>query len=407
MRVALFAETFLPKTDGVATTTCHLLEHLSRRGHQALVFAPEGAPERYAGMPVVGISGFRFPLYPELRLASPLVSLDNRLAAFRPDVVHLINPALLGLVGLRQARRMNVPVVASYHTDIPGYAEQYYGLGALSNPLWGYFRWIHNQADVNFCPSRFTQAQLRDHGFQRVKVWPHGVDTARFNPRRYRYEWRVRLCGGAAQASQPLLLYVGRLAAEKRVEWLCPLIEALPGVRLAIVGDGPMRRALEDMFSGTPTVFTGFLRGDDLACAYASADLFVFPSSSETFGNVILEAMASGLPVIAPRAGGPVDHVIDGYNGFLFSPNDPEEMIALTRSLVWAPEYAQQIGDNARAYALSQSWEEILDALLDEYRALVQRYRSNRYPTGLRMPFGAQSPQQESVAEHARPPTTA
>ena len=146
MRVALFAETFLPKTDGVVTTTCHLLQHLSRRNHQTIVFAPDGAPAEYAGARVLGLSGFSFPLYRELRLASPFAHFESHLAAFQPDIVHLINPALLGAVGLRQARKYGLPVVASYHTDIPGYAEQYYGLGALREPIWSYFRWIHNQA---------------------------------------------------------------------------------------------------------------------------------------------------------------------------------------------------------------------------------------------------------------------
>ncbi len=387
MRVALFAETFLPKTDGVVTTTCHLLQHLSRRNHQAIVLAPDGAPSEFAGAHVLGLTGFNFPLYPELRLASPFAHFDHHLAAFQPDIVHLINPALLGAVGLRYARRNGLPIVASYHTDIPGYAEHYYGLSALREPIWTYFRWIHNQADLNYCPSSYTQVQLLERGFERVKVWPHGVDTLHFSPQRRRREWRIRLCGSnPSEAERPLLIYVGRLAAEKRVDWLCPLIEALPGVRLAIVGDGPMRRSLEEHFAGTPTVFTGFLRGDDLAHAYASADLFVFPSASETFGNVVLEAMASGLPVIAPRAGGPVDHVQDGYNGFLFSANDQDEMIALARSLAWNLEYARQIGNNARTYAESQSWEEVLDALLDDYRILIQQYRVRRTPGTFRLP---------------------
>ncbi len=390
MRIAIFAESFLPKIDGVAMTACHLLEHLARRGHESLVFAPAGAPAFYAGAPVVGLSGFSFPLYPELRLASPFVNLEPQLTAFRPDLVHLVNPASLGLTGLWHARKLKVPVVASYHTDIPGYAEHYYGLGALRDPLWAYLRWIHNQADLNFCPSRFTQMQLQERGFERVKVWTHGVDTVHFSPQRYSRAWRARLSGGDIHA--PLLLYVGRLAAEKRVEWLYPLIEALPGVRLAIVGDGPLRSALEDLFADTPTVFTGYLRGDDLAHAYASADLFVFPSASETFGNVILEAMASGVPVIAPRAGGPVDHVRDGYTGFLFDPDDLAEMVALAKWLAWNPEHTRRLGENARAYAQSQSWEEILDGLLAEYKSVIQHHDNSRRFFGLPSRLGLQSP---------------
>jgi glycosyltransferase involved in cell wall biosynthesis len=169
MRIAILTETFLPKWDGVANALCHLLEHLAIRGHTSLMFAPEGAPPRYAKTPIVGLSCFAFPIYPDLKLVPPVVDVGRQLADFRPDLVHLVNPASLGLAGFRHARALGVPVVASYHTDLPGYAECY-GLGLLRDPLWAYFRWIHNQADLTLCPSRFTQAELEAHEFERVKV---------------------------------------------------------------------------------------------------------------------------------------------------------------------------------------------------------------------------------------------
>jgi glycosyltransferase involved in cell wall biosynthesis len=296
------------------------------------------------------------------------VDVEQELAAFQPDLVHLVNPASLGWVGLRHARALGVPIVASYQTDIPGYAVRY-GLGLLQDPLWAYFRWIHNQADLNLCPSCFTQAQMEAQGFQRVEVWGRGVDTERFNPVHYSEPWRLRLSGGCPEL--PLLLYVGRLAVEKRVDWLHPMLISLPEVRLGIVGDGPQRAALEDTFAHTPTVFTGYLHGQALAHAYASADLFVFPSANETLGNVVLEAMASGLPVIAPRSGGLVDHVVDGENGFLFEPDDVEDMAARIRNLISDPVYARQLGAAARAYAELQTWEADLDGLLEQYARLV------------------------------------
>jgi glycosyltransferase involved in cell wall biosynthesis len=372
MRIALFTETFLPKWDGVANTLCYLLEHLAVRGHASLMFAPEDAPAHYAETPIMGLSSFAFPLYPELELVPPIVprvDVKQRLAAFQPDLVHLVNPASLGLAGLRYARDLGVPIVASYHTDVPGYAIRY-GLGVLYKPLWAYFRWIHNQADLNLCPSHYTKAQLEAHGFQRVKVWSHGVDAVCFSPRHRSHTWRRRLSGGHPEAT--LLLYVGRLAKEKRVEWLRPLLDRLTEVRLAIVGDGPMRPALEECFSDTPTIFTGFLQGEDLASAYASADLFVFPSATETLGIVILEAMASGLPVIAPRSGGPVDHVMDGKNGFLFDPDDIADMVSLVARLVSDRARLKHLGADARAYAETRSWEDILDGLLDQYADLIR-----------------------------------
>lgn len=369
MRIAFFAETFLPKWDGVAHTMCRLLDHLAARGHASMMFAPEGAPPRYADTPIVGLPAFAFPLYPDLRMAVPTANVAEHLAAFRPDLVHLVNPALLGWVGLRHARALGVPVIASYHTDIPGYAERY-GLGMLREPLWAYFRWIHNQADLNLCPSRFTYEELRGRGFQRLAIWGRGVDTARFSPRHRRETWRLRLSGGRPEA--PLLLYVGRLAAEKRVEWLRALLYELPGVRLAIVGDGPLRARLEAQFADTPTVFAGYLRGEDLAQAYASADLFVFPSANETLGNVVLEAMASGLPVVAPRAGGVLDHVVDGENGLLFDKDDVYAMVAAVRVLVVNPPRVGQMAAAARRHAERQSWQAVLDGLLAHYEVLAR-----------------------------------
>jgi len=377
LRIAIFSETFLPKTDGITTCVCHLLQHLERRGHKSLMFAPQGAPAQYASTPIVGLSSFAFPLYPELRLVRPTFSpVERELAAFKPDVIHLVNPALLGLIGLRQANALRVPVVASYHTDIPGYAAEY-GYPLLEQPLWTYFRWLHNRADLNLCPSHFTRNELVEHGFKRVRIWGHGVDLARFHPQHRSQEWRIRLAGG--EPAKPLLVYVGRLAPEKRVDWLRPVIDALPNARLAIVGDGPSRPKLESLLQGTPTVFTGYLQGQDLSAAYASGDLFVFPSASETFGNVVLEAMASGLPVVAPRAGGPVDHVVDGSNGFLFDPNNVNDLVEITSNLVDRPNYVEQLGVTARAYAESQTWDAILDGLLADYAAVATEPRSRWY----------------------------
>ncbi|MFL7790968.1 MAG: glycosyltransferase, partial [Anaerolineae bacterium] len=207
---------------------------------------------------IVGLPCFSFPFYPGLRLVSPLVKVEKELEAFRPDLVHVVNPVFLGLAGLRHAQTMGLPVVASYHTDIPGYAERY-GMPYMREPLWSYFRWIHNQADLNLCPSQFTKEELVAHRFERVRIWGRGVDTDRFSPSHRTDEWRHRLSGGDPGA--PLLLFAGRLAPEKRADWLRPLLDAAPEARLAIIGDGPARSDLEELFDNTHTVFTGYLEG--------------------------------------------------------------------------------------------------------------------------------------------------
>jgi glycosyltransferase involved in cell wall biosynthesis len=369
MRIVYFSETFLPKWDGVANTMCHLLDHLARHGHASLMFAPEGSPPVYAGTRIIGLSCFSFPLYPDLKLVPPLLDVRREMRRFQPDLVHIVNPAVMALAGLRHANELDVPVVASYHTDIPGYAE-HYGLSLLRDPLWAYLRWLHNKADLNLCPSRFTQEELVRHGFERVKTWTRGVDTTRFHPQHRSGEWRERMSGGEPGA--PLLVYVGRLAPEKRVEWLRPILDALPGVRLAIVGDGPHRPTLEEHFRGTPTVFTGYLKGHELAQAYASGDVFVFPSANETFGNVVLEAMASGLPAVAANAGGPVDHVVHGENGFLITPDDQQAWIEHVRRLVNDPVTLHRMGQRARRDAESRSWASIMDQLLEDYADLLR-----------------------------------
>ena len=372
MRLAIFAETFLPKLDGVVNTACYLLEHLADQGHESIMFAPEGAPTHYAGTAITGLNAIAFPLYPELKLVPPIMDVEAELRAFQPDLLFLINPASLGVIGLRHGRALDLPIVASYQTDLPGYAERY-GMSLLREPLWAYLRWIHSQADLNLCPSYFTKAELQEHGFERLKVWTRGVDRDRFHPRHRDDGWRERLSGGCPEA--PILLYVGQLAPEKRVEWLRPVLDALPEARLALVGDGPERPTLEALFGGTNTVFTGYLRGDDLSHAYASADVFVFPSASETFGNVVLEAMASGLPAVVPNSGGPVDQVLHGETGFLADPTDPAEFIAMTSQLALDLPYARKMGQNARAHAERRSWDTVFDRLLADLANVISTHK--------------------------------
>ncbi|MEJ2150196.1 MAG: glycosyltransferase family 1 protein [Chloroflexota bacterium] len=372
MRIALFTEVFLPKWDGVVNTLSHLLEHLERRGHQSVLFAPEGGPDQYAGTPIVGFPGYPFPLYPELKMVvPPYLNVHEQLEAFQPDLIHLINPVLLGISGQRYAHKVGIPVIASFHTDLGGFAEKW-GLGMFSEPIWGYLRWIHNQADLNVCPSHATAEVLVGQGFENVQVWPRGVDTVQYRPEHRDPAWRERL--GVDGPDAPLLLYVGRLSVEKRIKWIRPVLDLLPEARLAIVGDGPERLELEEYFAGTPTTFPGFLRGRDLAQVYASADLFVFPAANETLGNVVLEAMASGLPVVAAGSGGPLDLVSDGETGILFDPDDPQALVEATVRLLHDRALARRYGAAGRLHAEARTWAATLDTLLDYYAALIQEH---------------------------------
>jgi glycosyltransferase involved in cell wall biosynthesis len=373
MRIALFTETFVPKVDGIVTRLRHTVEHLQRNGDQVMVFAPDGGVRDYMGAPIYGISGFPLPLYPELKLALPRPAIGHALKAFQPDLVHVVNPAVLGLAGLFYAKVWNIPLVASYHTHLPQYL-QHYGLGLLEGVLWELLKAGHNQARLNLCTSTAMMRELKCHGIERVDLWQRGVDTELFQPTLASQEVRRSLSQGHPEA--PLLLYVGRLSAEKEIERIKPVLEAIPDARLALVGDGPHRAALEKHFADTPTYFAGYRVGKDLAAVFASADAFVFPSRTETLGLVLLEAMAAGCPVIAARSGGIPDIVDDGVNGYLFDPTDDQGAIVATQKLLSRPHERNTLRQNARREAERWSWAAATQQLRSYYKTILATHRA-------------------------------
>jgi glycosyltransferase involved in cell wall biosynthesis len=367
VRIALFTETFLPKVDGIVTRLCHTIRHLTAHGNEVLVIAPKGAPRRFARAKVFGMPGIPLPLYPELTLAAPGPAIGRVLRRFRPDVIHVVNPAVLGLGGLYYSQTMGIPLVASYHTHLPKYL-QHYGLGFLEGLLWHLLKLGHNQARLNLCTSSAMVNELQEHGIERLHLWQRGVDTELFHPQAYCLGMRERLTNG--EPTRPLLLYVGRLSPEKEVSRLRILLEKMPQTRLALVGDGPGRPDLEKHFAGYDVVFTGYLQGQDLAAAYASADVFVFPSRTETLGLVLLEAMAAGCPVVAPRSGGITDVVNDGVNGFLFTPDSDQEFVAATQKLLAGDR--DPFRHQARLEAERWGWDAATRQLETYYHGVTQ-----------------------------------
>ena len=373
MRIALITENFLPKMDGVTRTLAMLLDHLHLRGHQAIVFAPEGAPRRYARARVVAARGLPIPFYPELRFLFPSMRLERRLERFHPDIVHVAGPMLLGAAGIRWAQRLDVPVVASYHTNLAAYCS-YYHLSALAELTWTYRRFLHNQCAYTVAPSPSTATALTRRGFDRVAVWSRGIDSQHFNPNRRSPSWRIRVAG---DSTRPIVLYVGRLAYEKNLaalRCLTPLLRAY-NAHLVFVGDGPARADLEAAYRGESVTFTGYLRGADLAEAYASADIFVFPSLTETFGQVVLEAMSSGLPVVAFDSEGVRDLVRHAQTGFLLPSSAPLALADRIEFLLAHPEERVLFGERARQEAARYSWSSIMDTLLERYRTAVASHR--------------------------------
>ncbi|MBE3560435.1 MAG: glycosyltransferase family 1 protein [Ktedonobacteraceae bacterium] len=376
MRIAFFTETFLPQTNGIVTRLCHTLAGLQKRhGDRVLVIAPDmpGLPARYEGATVLGVPSVSLPFYTGFRLGLPLMSAQTRaaLTAFSADLVHAVNPVGgIGLLALHYAAQHHLPLVASFNTNLPDYAR-YYGFDALEQPLWHYLRWIHNQAHLNLCPSSPVQARLQEQGIRNTALWRSGVDTELFHPQRRSHLWRERLTNG--HADDLIILSVGRLAAEKGLDRLIAILPQLPGCHLALVGDGPAAAHLRQIASGLPVTFAGTLTGADLAAAYASADLFALPSSTETFGFVTLEAQAAGLPVVAARRGGTLSLVLEGQSGLLFEPDSQEEMLCALRTLIEQPEERVRMGLAARRHieTAGWSWEAAISDLRLHYEQVI------------------------------------
>lgn len=383
MRIALFTETFLPKVDGIVTRLCHTINHLQRLGNQVLVFSPEGGLKEYKGAQVYGVSGFPLPLYPELKLALPRPAIGDALVEFKPDLIHIVNPAVLGLAGLFYSKLLKLPLVASYHTHLPQYLS-YYGLGMLEGLLWELLKAGHNQAHLNLCTSTAMVSELTAHGIERVTLWQRGVDTETFQPHLASKAMRSRLSQG--HPNSPLLLYVGRLSVEKEIDRIKPVLQTIPEARLALVGDGPYRQELERHFAGTHTCFAGYMTGQELASAFASADAFIFPSRTETLGLVLLEAMAAGCPVVAARSGGIPDIVQDGVNGYLFSPTDEQGAVTATQRLLRNQAERETLRHNARREAERWGWAAATQQLQNYYQAIISpqtAFSGAVYPTSV------------------------
>lgn len=383
MRVAIVAESFLPEVNGVSNSVIRVLEHLRRTGHEALVIAPDTPPgeppaERvHDGIRVHRVPSRMFPKVTTLPLGVPTPRLVSVLRGFDPHVVHLASPALLGYGGVRAARWLGVPTVAVYQTDVPGFAASY-GIPMTARAAWAWFRHLHGLADRTLAPSSVTMEALVAQRFPRVHRWARGVDVLRFAPSARDDALRRRW----SPAGKPIVGFVGRLAPEKHVERLAGLA-AGGAVQLVVVGDGVDRDKLQ---SAMPTaVFTGALYGDELAAAYASMDVFVHPGEHETFCQVVQEALASGLPVIAPDAGGPRDLVTPWRTGLLLGVDEFEARLpeAVAHLLAERPRYALA----ARRGVVGRGWPVICDELLGHYEAVLspfarRRMLSTRYAQG-------------------------
>ncbi len=374
MKIAFFTETFLPKVDGIVTRLTKTIENLIELNDEVLLFCPEGGPSQYMGAKVIGVPAMPLPLYPELKLALPRPAVSEALEQFEPDLVHVVNPAVLGLGGIWLAKTNGIPLIASYHTHLPKYLE-HYGMGMLEPLLWEMLKAAHNQAQLNLCTSTAMVNELQEKGIQHTALWQRGVDTEAFKPELRNDSMRKKLLGKYDDQGS-LLIYVGRLSAEKQIERIKPVLEALPETRLALVGDGPYRLSLEKIFENTATTFVGYLSGEELASAYACGDAFLFPSSTETLGLVLLEAMAAGCPVVGANKGGIPDIISDGKNGCLYDPDGidggAKSLINATQRLLSNDLDRQTMRNAARQEAERWGWKGATKQLQSYYKQILE-----------------------------------
>ena len=375
MKIAFFTETFLPKVDGIVTRLTKTIEYLVKNGDDVIVFCPEGSPNNYKGAKIVGVAAMPLPLYPELKLGLPGPAVSDALEDFQPDLIHVVNPAVLGLGGIWLAKTNNIPLIASYHTHLPKYLE-HYGMGMLEPLLWELLKAAHNQALLNLCTSTAMVNELESKGIQRTALWQRGVDTNSFKPEYRNQTMRAKLLGKYPDTGS-LLIYVGRLSAEKQIERIKPVLENIPDASLALVGDGPYRNQLEKIFENTKTNFVGYLAGEELASAYASGDIFLFPSSTETLGLVLLEAMAAGCPVIGANKGGIPDIINDGINGCLYDPdqedNGEKSLIDATKKILRDSSTKEKMRIAARTEAEKWDWNQATLQLKNFYTKTLDK----------------------------------
>lgn len=375
MRIAIFTEVFLPKIDGVVTRLLGTLDQLREMGHDVVVFAPGYPPARYAGFRVERVRSISFkPWYPELKLGLPTERIATTMERFNPHVVHAVNPVWLAAWGTMAATRRNLPLLASFHTDVPEYATRL-GLEWITDTSTRWVRYMHNRAEVNLCTSGPMVKRAREAGIRNVGLWPRAVDTELYSPDNYSADMRARLTDG--HPHDPLVLYVGRLSKEKDLHVCRDMLRHLPPrTRLALVGSGPYKTELEKMFAGTNTVFTGYMSGQDLAEAYASADAFIFPSTTETLGLVALESLASGVPVVGARAGGIPYAVSDERTGFLFEPGNSAEAAHKLTLLLQNRTLRDDMSRAGRAQASEWGWKAATEALVGFYESAIELHKS-------------------------------
>jgi glycosyltransferase involved in cell wall biosynthesis len=370
VRLALFTDTYPPQMNGVSRTLERLVAEARERGAAVRVFTTTDPELQHDDPDEVRWKSVPFWAYPQVRLSAPrAMAARAALAEWKPSLVHVATEFGVGLAGRSAAKALRVPLVTSYHTSFSAYAE-FYRLGALADMGWKYFRWFHSAAARTFTPTEAIRDEVQAHGFRNVGIWGRGVDGDRFNPSFRSMEWRRSL--GIADDAM-VVLYVGRIAKEKGLEYALHAMQELHSessdIRFVFVGDGPYDEELRAAAPAT-TIFTGRLSGVPLSTAYASADVFLFPSVTDTFGNVLLEAMASGLVVISADAGN-TRELVGTERGIIVAADAQGVIADALRTLHRDRAMHDAIRSRASAWAAERTWQRVWNGLFGEYQRVI------------------------------------
>lgn len=370
MRILIVTETFVPATDGICTRLANFVVNFKERGHEVLVISPDLGIREYKGVPVIGLDTIKLPFYGSRPWGLPNIKVRKIIEEFNPDIIHAVNPFSLATSAVYYASRFNLPLLTSYHTHMPDYLD-YYNMSLLKPVLWEYIRFWHQKADYNITVSQALLEELEAHDIETQAVLPRGLDLEGRHPDFFDADLYKTLTFGLRD--QKLLIFVGRLASEKGLKQLRAIFDHRDDICLAFVGDGPEREELEAYFAGTKSTFVGFKHGLDLSKAFATGDAFIFPSTSETFGLVISEAMASGLPVFAAASAPTLEQIVPMETGIVFESNNEDSLMAALTYLD-QPLLMQKLKLAGRNEVEKYTWSRASQTMLSFYQTAIENH---------------------------------